>query len=208
MRRLFTSRGASAAAVGILVLLVAGGGYAIANGGGTITVCVHHNGGGLYEAKKCAKHDANLSWNTQGPPGQQGNPGLQGPRGPQGSPGTNGTNGTNGLDGTAKAYGHIYSDGTFDASRSKNVTASSNPSTGAYCVTVRGASAQTDGAVATPDYNDDTTTQGSPGNITHVEWDSGDCPPPQFSFKTYTVTANGTNLVNTPANQGFFFVVP
>ena len=51
-----------AAALGAAALLIAaGGGYALASSsGGTITVCVRHNGGALYKAGKCAKHDLSL----------------------------------------------------------------------------------------------------------------------------------------------------
>jgi hypothetical protein len=38
----------------------------------TITVCVRHNGGGLYRARHCAVHDSQLSWNSQGPRGPRG----------------------------------------------------------------------------------------------------------------------------------------
>ncbi len=82
----------SAAAFGIIGLLIAaGGGYALASsGGGTITVCVSHKGGALYKAKKCAKHDKQLTWNKQGPPGAPGPRGLQGIQGVQGVPGNPG----------------------------------------------------------------------------------------------------------------------
>lgn len=81
----------------IAVILAAGGGaYAATTGGGTITVCVHHNGGALYRAKKCARQDSKLSWNITGsrgatgrtgPPGPAGSGGVPGPAGPAGSPG-------------------------------------------------------------------------------------------------------------------------
>jgi hypothetical protein len=49
-----------------------------------VTICVHHKGGALYQAGKCAKHDKRLSWNGQGPQGLQGSQGLQGAAGAQG----------------------------------------------------------------------------------------------------------------------------
>jgi hypothetical protein len=53
-----------------LALIAAGGGYALAaSSRNTITVCVRHRGGTLYEARRCAAHDAKLTWNKQGPPG-------------------------------------------------------------------------------------------------------------------------------------------
>ena len=50
------------------LLIVGGSAYALgSSGGGRITVCVRHNGGALYKARKCAKHDTKLTWNKQGP---------------------------------------------------------------------------------------------------------------------------------------------
>jgi hypothetical protein len=73
------------------LLVAGGGGYALATrSGDTITVCVSHEGGTLYKAKKCAKIDKKLSWNRVGPQGQQGQQGSRGatgatgPQGPQG----------------------------------------------------------------------------------------------------------------------------
>jgi hypothetical protein len=88
MKQLLAARGTPAAIVGVLVLAVAGGGYAIASGTGTITVCVQHNGGGLYKATKCAKRDKRLSWNkvgqrgATGATGAAGQNGVTGPAGP------------------------------------------------------------------------------------------------------------------------------
>jgi hypothetical protein len=61
--------------------------------GAQITACVKHKGGVLYQARKCARHDHKLSWNTQGP---QGGPGPQGVTGPQGGPGPQGVAGPKG----------------------------------------------------------------------------------------------------------------
>jgi len=66
MKRLLTSRAATAAISAMLTLLVVGGGYAIASGGATITVCVSHTTGALYRAGRCRKHDRKLSWNQMG----------------------------------------------------------------------------------------------------------------------------------------------
>ncbi len=84
MRRLFASRGTTAAFVGALALFAAGGGYALASGGSanTIHACVHKSGGGIYIAKPCAKGDKAISWNRVGPrgkPGPRGKTGAQGP---------------------------------------------------------------------------------------------------------------------------------
>jgi hypothetical protein len=84
----------SAAVCAAALLIAGGGGYALASSSSdTITVCIKHQGGTLYKARKCAKHDTELSWNKLGPRGLQGPLGLQGPQGPQGVAGTNGTNG-------------------------------------------------------------------------------------------------------------------
>jgi hypothetical protein len=78
--------------LGVTVLVIIGGGaYAFASsGGGTITVCVSHKTGTLYRATKCARHDAKLSWNKQGPQGVRGPQGAQGTQGIQGNTGAAG----------------------------------------------------------------------------------------------------------------------
>ncbi len=92
----------SAAAFGIAALLIVGGGAnALASGGSKISVCVKHKGGTLYKAKKCAKHDKKLNWNSQGPQGAQGQQGAQGPQGAQGQAGAKGA------PGSALAYAHV-----------------------------------------------------------------------------------------------------
>lgn len=87
-----------AAGLGIAVLLVAAAGaYALgASSGGTITVCVSHQGGSLYEAKKCHKPDRTLSWSKQGPQGPAGETGARGAQGPQGIQGIQGRQGIQG----------------------------------------------------------------------------------------------------------------
>jgi hypothetical protein len=83
LKGLFTNgRGAIALSAVALICAVGGGAYAASRSSGKITVCVSHAGGGLYKAKKCAKHDGSLSWNQAGIQGIQGKPGLQGPPGP------------------------------------------------------------------------------------------------------------------------------
>ena len=94
----------SALALGVAALALAGGGaYALASSlsSGQITVCVHHKGGTLYRAKKCARHDKKLSWNKRGPSGPQG---PRGPQGPQGIAGPQGTQGVQGPVGPSNAY--------------------------------------------------------------------------------------------------------
>lgn len=57
-----------------LIAAVSGGAYAAtaAKSSKTISACVHHSGGGLYVARKCASHDKRLKWNVTGPRGAQG----------------------------------------------------------------------------------------------------------------------------------------
>ena len=90
-------------AIGVLaagLIAVAAG---IAYGAGVssqISVCVHRNGGALYKAKKCAKHDSKLTWNTVGPSGTRGLTGAAG------GPGTSGFAGeTPGANGAIAGYG-------------------------------------------------------------------------------------------------------
>ena len=83
MRRILQARSAPAIVLGVLALVVAaaGGAYAATGGGGTITVCVHHRGGTLYRAHRCARRDHKLSWNAKGPKGATGAPGPAGAAG-------------------------------------------------------------------------------------------------------------------------------
>jgi hypothetical protein len=90
-----------AIAVGLVALLLVGGGaYALASSAnGSITVCVAHNGGTLYRAKKCAEQDKRLSWNRHGQTGPQGTQGPQGVQGAQGNQGPQGNAGDQGIQG-------------------------------------------------------------------------------------------------------------
>ena len=112
-----------------LVIGAGAGAYAATTGGAKITVCVHSNGGGLYQARKCAKRDTKLSWNTTG---------LAGAPGKNGTNGTDGTDVTDGTDGSAVAYAHISQTGTLDTANSKNVSAAALASSGVnvYCMSV------------------------------------------------------------------------
>jgi len=79
-------------AVVSLVVAASGVGYAAgSSSSGTIVACVHHKGGGLYIAAKCARRDHRLSWNVTGPqggPGGAGTAGATGATGPTGAPAT------------------------------------------------------------------------------------------------------------------------
>lgn len=83
MRRLSIS---PALVVSVVALVVAASGatYAATRSTATITACVHHRGGGIYLARRCARHDRRLTWNLQG---QTGAPGPQGKTGPTGKTG-------------------------------------------------------------------------------------------------------------------------
>jgi hypothetical protein len=66
--------------------------------------------------------------------GNRGPRGTQGAQGPKGVTGAQGVQGVQGVPGTAVAYGYINSDGTFDATRSKNIVDSQKQGVGIYCV--------------------------------------------------------------------------
>lgn len=112
----FVPRAAFALVVAAL-LMVGGGAYALASSnGGTVTVCVKHNGGTLYKAGKCAKHDKTLSWNKQGPQGLAGGTGATGPQGPQGRVGATGAQGQRGAAAVASVTTRIDDSGGFGVS--------------------------------------------------------------------------------------------
>ena len=96
-RRSLLSRFTPAALVGVITLLIAGGGYALASGGNSITVCVKKNGGTVYKAHKCDKHDAKLTLQNTGKTGPSGPAGRTGATGPAGPTGATGPTGTTGL---------------------------------------------------------------------------------------------------------------
>ena len=82
------------------VLAASGGAYAATSGSsGSIVACVHHTGGGLYVARRCATHDKRLKWGVTGPAGAAGpagRDGATGPGGPAGSAGEAGPPGPSG----------------------------------------------------------------------------------------------------------------
>jgi hypothetical protein len=94
-RRLF-GRFTPAALVGVITLLIAGGGYALASGSNSTTVCVKKNGGTVYKARKCGKHDGRLTLQNTGKTGATGPVGQTGPTGPAGPTGPTGPTGPSG----------------------------------------------------------------------------------------------------------------
>ncbi len=65
-----------------LVVAASGGAYAAVTASPTqIHACVHHHGGGLYQARKCGHGDSRLVWSVIGPSGPAGPAGGQGPPG-------------------------------------------------------------------------------------------------------------------------------
>ena len=86
--------------VAALVLAASGGAYAaVAGSSRTVSACVHHTGGGLYVAHKCARHDKRLQWAVTGPQGRAGKNGATGQPGQPGQPGPTGPIGATGLTG-------------------------------------------------------------------------------------------------------------
>jgi hypothetical protein len=107
-----------ARAVGLTIVAASaavGSAYAATSvSSGSLSACVHHNGGALYEARQCAKHDRRLRWGLTGPQGPQGPQGTQGPTGPQGASGPAGPSG----EPATKLFAQVESDGdTAVASR-------------------------------------------------------------------------------------------
>jgi hypothetical protein len=90
------------------VAAASGGAYAAMTASSTsIVACVHHNGGGLYKARKCARHDGRLVWSVTGPRG------ATGPQGPQGNQGPQGIQGRPGTPDTSQFYTQAESDTRF-----------------------------------------------------------------------------------------------
>jgi collagen triple helix repeat protein len=105
MKHLTQRRALTLVATGALVTATAGGAYAAGTSGGTISACVHHDGGGLYQARHCARDDRQLQWSVRGPGGSQGAAGAAGPAGPAGAPGPRGLTGPPGPQGNGGPKG-------------------------------------------------------------------------------------------------------
>lgn len=62
-----------AVAVGAVIVALSGGAYAATTQSTkTMVACVHHSGGGLYVAHKCARGDASRRWQSPGRPDHRG----------------------------------------------------------------------------------------------------------------------------------------
>jgi hypothetical protein len=130
MRRLVTTRRAAVTALAIVALVVIASGAACAatRGGGSVSACVHVRGGGLYQAKHCAKHDRKLTWSVAGPRGATGS------QGPAGSRGNSGAPGAQGVPGSAAGFAYVLADGTVQTKGGSIDIAVHKVKTGEYCL--------------------------------------------------------------------------
>jgi hypothetical protein len=192
------------------LVLVGGGAYALAASSpstGKITACVSHKGGTLYQAKTCAKHNKELSWNTRGPQGPRGATGAAGAIGPPGLQGAKGDAGAPGPAGTARAYALVTSAGGLFAGHDHNVAAVAtiNAAPGWYCVELDpSVSNSSTAAIVSPWYQYDGTDA---VRFTHVEF-VGPCGSNGMLVYTYEVTQGASTLSVTPTDEGFFIAVP
>ena len=114
-----------ATVMAFIAVLFAMGGLAMAAipaSNGTIKGCYKKNKGTLRvvsDKKKCKKSERTLTWNQRGATGQAGSQGTQGPAGDTGAAGT------------ARAWAHVFGNGTVDASKGMEVA---REGTGQYCV--------------------------------------------------------------------------
>ena len=110
-------------AIVAVIVGLAGGAYAATRqSSNTITACVHHSGGGLYIARRCAHNDSSRRWAITGPRGQPGPQGRQGPQGRLGIPGS------------ARGFAFVNSDGTVVTKGGSTAIAVHKIGTGAYCL--------------------------------------------------------------------------
>ena len=120
MKRLLTAPTLAAMVLGVMAL--AGGALAASRGGSPITACVHKTGGGLYQARHCARRDGKLTWSATGPRGAAGAPGRTGGQGPQGEPGS------------ARGFAFVEADGTLLGKGGSIDIAVHKVGTGEYCL--------------------------------------------------------------------------
>jgi hypothetical protein len=114
-----------------LVVGASGGAYAaVQSAPAAISACVRHRGGGLYTARRCARHDLRLTWNATGPTGPTGS------AGPQGAAGAAGPQGIQGVHGPTHAHSVQGSSTSVGASPGTTV-ATLNLPVGSYVVNAK-----------------------------------------------------------------------
>jgi hypothetical protein len=137
-----------------------------------------------------------------GPPGPQG---AVGPQGAQGAAGPRGAAGPSGPAGSARAYGLVSADGVLDAAKSRNVVSVSHPGYGTYCITLPADidAAATD-VVASIDYSGTPTRNMSVERRSSAACGGGNTVVVQTTYPSLV----GAPGIGTPADGGFFFIVP
>lgn len=124
-------------ALAALVVGATGGAYAADQSApAAITACVHHNGGGLYTAHRCAHHDRRLTWNVTGPIGPAGPAGSVGSQGSTGAAGAQGIQGVQGVPGPTHAYSVMGSSTAFGEFPETTIAALNLPA-GSYVVNAK-----------------------------------------------------------------------
>jgi hypothetical protein len=148
---------------GVLIVAVVGGAFAATGVGShsTITACVHHKGGGLYEAHKCGRHDAKLKWNATG------SPGLAGRAGSAGAPGVTGEQGVAGADGATGSAGATGAEGSTGPTGRAGATGSAG-TTGATGLGATGGTGAAGSAIAYGYFESGTTIMSFDKNIASV----------------------------------------
>ncbi len=154
-------------------------------------------------AKKLTKKAIKSLRGKRGPAGPAG---PAGPKGATGATGAKGATGPQGPAGTARAYAMVFPGGTFEAARTKNFSAVSNPSTGIYCLTPSGGVTEAGSApaITVEEIN-------SSGDNLSAFWRDStggpfECAAGQFEVLTYAFTAGGDNALNN--SVAFTIVVP
>jgi hypothetical protein len=136
------------------------------------------------------------------PAGPAGPAGAAGPAGPQGPAGPRGATG---LAGTARAYGLVGPDGVLDAAKSRNVVSVSHPGFGTYCITLPAdIDAATTDVVASIDYSGTPTRNMSAERRLAAACGGGNTVVVQTTYPSLF----GAPGIGTPADAGFFFLVP
>ncbi len=149
-------KGLVVCAIGVAAVVAGVSSAAIPSVDGRIYACYDQVSGQMriYDAetgspKACGAKEISIWWNQQGQPGSMGPSGPSGPAGPQGpagpagpqgepgTPGAQGPEGPTGPEGPAGsvlAYAYLFSDGSFNGFRSKNILTTTRPAAGQYCI--------------------------------------------------------------------------